>query len=73
VFGGGGARCLAYAGALHTLRQLGLVGPLKSVAGASGGAVYALLAVLGLSVQVSTWCGLRSYATRGGKARYDIA
>lgn len=51
VFGGGGARCLAYAGALHALRQLGFIGKLKSVLGSSGGAVYALLTALGLSIQ----------------------
>jgi predicted acylesterase/phospholipase RssA len=62
VFGGGGARCLAYAGALHSLRTLGLVGRLRSVSGASGGAVYALLAALGLSVQVRT-CRLMTVCT----------
>jgi hypothetical protein len=46
VFGGGGARCFGYAGALHALRQLGLMGRLKGVSGSSGGAVYALLAAL---------------------------
>ncbi|WIA40630.1 hypothetical protein OEZ86_013966 [Tetradesmus obliquus] len=50
VFGGGGARCFGYAGALHALRQLGLLGRLRGVSGSSGGAVYALLAALRFSV-----------------------
>jgi predicted acylesterase/phospholipase RssA len=50
VFGGGGARCFAYAGALHALKQLGLLGRLRGVSGSSGGAVYALLAALDFSV-----------------------
>jgi hypothetical protein len=49
VFGGGGARTLAYAGAMHALRTLGIVRRLDSVAGASGGAILAVLAALGLS------------------------
>ncbi|KAI8473744.1 MAG: hypothetical protein J3K34DRAFT_457124 [Monoraphidium minutum] len=51
VFGGGGARTLAYAGALHALRQLGLVRRLDAVAGSSGGAILAVLAALGLGPQ----------------------
>jgi len=51
VFGGGGARTLAYAGAVHALRTLGLVRRLDCVAGASGGAILAVLAALGLGPQ----------------------
>lgn len=50
VLGGGGARCFAYAGALHALKQLGMLGRLRGVSGSSGGAVYALLAALDFSV-----------------------
>lgn len=51
VFGGGGARTLAYAGAAHSLRMLGLVRRLDAVAGASGGAILAVLAALSLGPQ----------------------
>lgn len=51
VFGGGGARTLAYAGSVHALRTLGLVRRLECVAGASGGAILAVLVALGLGPQ----------------------
>ncbi|KIY93458.1 hypothetical protein MNEG_14505 [Monoraphidium neglectum] len=51
VFGGGGARTIAYAGAVHALRTLGLVRRLDSVAGASGGSILAVMAALDLGPQ----------------------
>jgi predicted acylesterase/phospholipase RssA len=48
-FSGGGVRCVGYAGAILVLEELGLLTHIKRIAGASGGAITALLVVLGYS------------------------
>lgn len=54
VFEGGGAKGIAYAGALQVLEQAGILGQVTAVAGASAGAITATLVGLGFSADEFT-------------------
>lgn len=49
VFEGGGTRGLAYAGAVHTLEEKGILASVENVAGTSAGSIIALMLSLGYS------------------------
>lgn len=54
VFEGGGAKGIAYAGALQVLEQAGILGQVTAVAGTSAGAITATLVGLGYSADELT-------------------